>query len=328
MHRSIPESDIIELLQNYYEIEAKSVEPLPFGADRNALVYKAITKSNSNFVKIKYGNHEEIHIAILRLLHDLGIKEIIFPIAARDGNLIKKLDQSKIIVYPFIDGQNGFEKKLTKNQWIELGQTLKKIHAISVPASLRNQLRIELYSSKWRAAVKLLCVKIEAIQSDNKITQEFVNYFRANLDIINCLVNSAEKLSKKISSDSKQFVLCHADIHAGNVLLTSDKSFYIVDWDNPMMAPKERDLMFIGGGVGNVWNSPTETAYFYEGYGEIPIDKTILSYYRHERIIEDIAEFAEDLLTQNQNDKSKTISFKHFKSMFEPNGVIDIAFRN
>ena len=31
---------------------------------------------------------------------------------------------------------------------------------------------------------------------------------------------------------------------------------YIVDWDEPIMAPKERDLMFIGGGVANVWNKP------------------------------------------------------------------------
>lgn len=32
----------------------------------------------------------------------------------------------------------------------------------------------------------------------------------------------------------------------------------IVDWDEPIMAPKERDLMFIGGGVANVWNDPSE----------------------------------------------------------------------
>ena len=28
------------------------------------------------------------------------------------------------------------------------------------------------------------------------------------------------------------------------------------------MAPKERDLMFIGGGVANVWNHPSEEIAF------------------------------------------------------------------
>lgn len=31
------------------------------------------------------------------------------------------------------------------------------------------------------------------------------------------------------------------------------------------MAPKERNLMFIGGGVANVWNNPREEKFFYKG---------------------------------------------------------------
>lgn len=32
----------------------------------------------------------------------------------------------------------------------------------------------------------------------------------------------------------------------GNVLISKNGSIYIVDWDQPVMAPKELDLMFIG----------------------------------------------------------------------------------
>lgn len=142
------------------------------------------------------------------------------------------------------------------------------------------------------------------------------------------MLNSAEKLREKIHTDPNDYVLCHADIHAGNILIASDGAFYIVDWDEPVMAPKERDLMFIGGEVGNVWNLSNEVVYFYEGYGKTDIDKTILSYYRHERIIENIAWYGQDILSLKSNDRSKRISFKHFKSLFDPNGVIDIAFSN
>lgn len=326
MVKPIQEQQIIELLKTNYGIESESVQLLPLGADMNAFVYKANAKSNSYFVKIKCGNHEEIHIAIIHLLHNFGIKEIIFPIATIDGKLLKRLDHSKMIIYPFIDGQNGFEQKLTKSQWIELGKTLKQIHLLSLPVYIQQQLRKEVFSPKWRETVRSLYPQIDLDASDDKIAKDFKNFFKANFDAIHRLVNSAEELSKKIQADSHNYVLCHSDIHAGNILITSDESFYIIDWDEPMMAPKERDLMFIGGGVGNVWNLPTEVAYFYEGYGETDIDKTILSYYRHERIVEDIALFGQDILSRNHNDQSKLVMFKHFKSMFEPNGVVDIAF--
>lgn len=322
----IQEQQILELLKVNYGIDAQSAQLLHLGADANALVYKASAKSNTYFVKIKYGNLEEVHLSILCLLHDAEINEIIFPITTVEGNLLNRQDNFKMIVYPFVDGQNGFDKKLTKTQWIELGKTLKKIHTLSIPADLQQQLRKETFSAKWREIVRSLYPVIESQVSDDEISKALKNFFKLNSDAIHRLVDIAKELSKKIQSDVNQYVLCHSDIHAGNVLITSDNSFYIVDWDDPMMAPKERDLMFIGGGVGNVWNLPQEKAYFYEGYGDVDIDETLLSYYRHERIVVDIAEFCQDILSNNHSDQSRLVMLNHFKAMFEPNGVVEIAF--
>lgn len=330
LKKPIQKHELIKFLKVHYAIEASSVQLLPLGADMDALTYKIDTesKSNSYFLKINYGNYEEISLAVIRLLHDANIKEIIFPIAAVDDQLLTKLNHFSMIIYPFIDGHNGFEQKLTKSQWIELGKTLKKIHTLSVPTSIQQQLRKEEFSPKWREMVRSLDLQIERHTSKDKVTTDFQNFYHLNQKAIDQLVNTAEELCKKIQADSNNYnyVLCHTDIHAGNILLTPNGSFYIIDWDNPMMAPKERDLMFIGGGVGNVWNSADEVAYFYQGYGKSNIDKTILLYYRHERIVEDIALYGQDILALNQNESAKLVSLKHFKSMFEPQGVIDIAF--
>ncbi len=104
-------------------------------------------------------------------------------------------------------------------------------------------------------------------------------------------------------------------------------TIYIVDWDEPIMAPKERDLMFIGGGVGNVWNKPHEEKLFYKGYGKTEIDSTILAYYRHERIVEDIAEYSQELLLTTARGKDRPEMYRQFTGMFEPQGVVDIAFK-
>lgn len=146
-------------------------------------------------------------------------------------------------------------------------------------------------------------------------------------EIIHHLVNRAEVLSQKLQEQSPEYVLCHSDIHGGNVLIDESSSIFIVDWDDPIMAPKERDLMFIGGGVANVWNNPREEEFFYKGYGKTEINRTILAYYRHERIVEDIAEYGQALLLTPDGGKERWTMFEQFKGMFEPNGVVDIALK-
>jgi spectinomycin phosphotransferase len=124
-----------------------------------------------------------------------------------------------------------------------------------------------------------------------------------------------------------EFVLCHSDIHAGNVLISADSAFYIVDWDEPILAPKERDLMFIGGGVGNVWNQPYEEEVFYKGYGQTEVNAEILAYYRCERIVEDIAIYTQELLFPTISSADRAEMYKHLMDQFEPNGVVEIALK-
>ncbi|HAT6977945.1 TPA: aminoglycoside O-phosphotransferase APH(9)-Ia [Legionella pneumophila] len=326
LKKTIPDQQLIELLKVYYGIDIHSVQLMAGGADMNAFGYKADSESNSYFVKLKYGHHDEINLSIIRLLHDSGIKEIIFPIYTRDAKLFQQIDHFKIIVYPFIDAPNGFTQNLTEKQWQQLGKVLRQIHETSVPTAIQQRLRKETYSPKWREMVRSFYNKIGFDDSDDQITTDFKSFFNQNIDSIHRLVDSSEELSKKIQPDLDKYVLCHSDVHAGNVLVVNEESIYIIDWDEPMLAPKERDLMFIGGGIGNVWNKHHEIDYFYEGYGKTNVDKIILSYYRHERIVEDIAVYGQDLLSHDQNDESRLESFKHFKSMFDPNDVVEIAF--
>ena len=90
--------------------------------------------------------------------------------------------------------------------------------------SFQQQLRKETYSTKWREIVRSLYQKIEPDTSDDKITTAFKIFLKKNINAIHQLVNSAEELSKKIQPDSNNYVLCHSDIHAGNVLISADAS--------------------------------------------------------------------------------------------------------
>lgn len=318
---------ISECLKNNYAVSAASITPISGGADIDASLFKAETADQSYFLKLKKGNPKDVEVVLLALLYKSGIKEIIPPIQTLHGSSMQRVDDFSIRLYPFIEGVNGFSQKLSVKQWMALGKALRQVHDFKVPSSLLKSIRHENYSPKCRETVRSFYSHIQD-KPNNKddIALKFLSVMKENRAVIEKLINQAEELSFTIRKPLSQFVLCHSDIHGGNILINETGNLYIVDWDDPIMAPKERDLMFIGGGVANVWNDPKEEAFFYKGYGETEINKFLLAYYRNERIVQDIAEFA-DVLFLNETHKDRREMLKHFINMFNANGVVDIALK-
>ena len=319
---------IIDCLKTHYGIEVVTLMLLPLGADMNASVYKAEAYDRlSYFIKIKRGHHQNISATIIALLHEAGIQQIISPIKSNSGQPIQHIDDFTLIVFPFVEGQDGFSRDLTSDQWITLGKAMRQIHNINVPSQIQRIMRRETYSPKWREVVRSLYGYIVSAPIVDEISLKLITFMKEHAAIIYRLVDRAEELCQQIQNQSSEFVLCHSDIHGGNVLIDRNDFIYIVDWDDPIMAPKERDLMFVGGGIANVWNKPHEEEFFYQGYGSTEINMSVLAYYRYERIVEDIAEFGQQLLFTSAGGQNRVESYKHFIAQFEPQGVVDIAFK-
>lgn len=317
---------IISNLKNSYGIDVTNLISLPLGADAHALIYKVQTPDQTTyFVKLKRGQHD-ISVNLQLLLHDAGIKKIISPIKTLNGQPQLYVNDFTLILYPFIHGQDGFTQNLTDDQWIIFGKALKHIHQFQLPTSISQLIKQEDFSTKWRNKVGSM-YKYRQVLSSDEITSKFLASLKKHKSAILYLVDKAEKLSQVIQKQRVDFVLCHGDIHAGNVFVATNGALYIVDWDQPIMAPKERDLMFIGGGVGNVWNNKHKIELFYTGYGKTIINKKIIDYYRCEHIIEDVAEYYQQLLLDNVEYKNRLTSYNRFIAMFKPSGVVDIALQ-
>lgn len=325
---ALPDQIIIKCLNTNYGIAVATLTFLPIGADTNASIYKAQTfDQTSYFIKLKLGHRHDIGVEIVELLQRARIPQIIPPIKTIHGKSTQPIDDFTLIVYPFVEGQDGFSRSLTDNQWIQLGKALKLVHEVEVPPSIQNRIKHETFSPKWRDAIRSIYAHIEGVPIADETGLKLQKFMKKNMPDIRRLVDRAEQLGKKLQNHSPKFVLCHSDIHGGNVLIHENSEIYIVDWDEPIIAPKERDLMFIGGGVGNIWNKPLEEKLFYNGYGKTEINSTSLAYYRHERIVEDIAIYSQELLLTTAGGKNRIEMYKHFIAMFEPQGVVDIAFK-
>ncbi len=317
---------IEDWLRDFYEIEAAKVERISVGADLDASIYKVQTSDKgSYFVKVVQRRSYDVPMAILELLQGAGVEQLIHPIKTKAGKSAHQVGDLTLIVYPFIQGEDGFSRFLNDEQWIALGKALRQVHEMKVPAALQAKIRRENFSPKWREAIRSFFN--QDISVDDEIALKLWKFLKDNRALIQQLVDRSEELSLKVREKPLKFALCHSDIHGGNVLIEDKNALYIVDWDDPILAPKERDLMFIGGGVGNVWNRPHEEKLFYQGYGQTEVDSDLLAYYRNERIVVDIVEYIQELLLKPAGSKGRTQLYHQFMDMFAPNGVVEIALK-
>lgn len=176
--------------------------------------------------------------------------------------------------------------------------------------------------------VKRFLRQAESDDFNDQVHKKLIAFLRVKKDVIWGLISLAEKHAQTLRTQSQEYILCHSDIHAGNILIDANGDLYIVDWDNPILAPKERDLMFIGGGQGfRGYSIHEEETLFYEGYGQTQIDLVALAYYRYERIIQDTAVFCEHIFSCSGSGEDRKQSLRYLKSNFLPNRTLEIAFK-
>ena len=321
---------LISSLRAEYALPVVQVAFLPIGVDRHTAVYRALAADGTPyFVKLRWGVFDETTVTLPKFLSDQGIVQVIGPLATKAGHLWASLEACKLILYPFIEGHNGYEVDLVDRHWRGLGRALRRIHTVKVPPALRSRIQRETYSSHWRGIVKTFLARLDDAALGDPVAGELATFLKARRDEVLDLVGRAERLAVALQTRAPKYVLCHSDVHAGNILVDSQGALYIVDWDDPIFAPKERDLMFIGAGLGGDGHTPQEEETpFYRGYGQTQIDPVALAYYRYERIVQDIAVFCERIVLANESPEDRAQSLRYLKSNFLPEGTIEIAYNS
>jgi spectinomycin phosphotransferase len=325
---NIPDERIISRLQEEYNLHVTQLTFLPLGADLGTAVYRVVAQGEkAYFLKLRKG-FDEITVTVPLFLKSQNIQEIIPPFETKSKQGWADFGEYKLILYPFIEGKDGFERELTDDHRKAIGSALKGIHTAQIPPNLKRLIPKETFDTKWRESLKSFQALVENKAIEDPTAAKLAAFMKSKRDEINHLIARTEELAAELQSQPLEFVLCHTDIHGGNILIRPDGQLpvlYIVDWDNPLLAPKERDLMFIGGGIDNIWESEQDEAVFYEGYGRTEINLAAMAYYRYERIIEDLAMICEQLLLSDEGGADRERSYGWFTSNFEPGGTIEIA---
>ena len=145
---------IIGCLHDHYGLRISQVIFLPIGADTNSAVYRIDADDDTSyFLKLRRGHFDEVTVAVPAFLHAKDIRQVIAPIATITDQLWVHAHGFDWILYPFFEGQNGYEVALSESQWGALGESMRAVHTTHVPGGLRSRLRREAFAPRWRRIV-------------------------------------------------------------------------------------------------------------------------------------------------------------------------------
>ncbi|NBC70456.1 aminoglycoside phosphotransferase family protein [Paenibacillus sacheonensis] len=306
----IPEKLLRSLLMEQYELVPATLEFLPLGLDYNAAVYHIVSGQQVSYLlKVTSRPLYEPCYLVPSYLNQQGITSVVAPISNSRGALWTQLRDWTVVVYPFIDGESSFEGMLAE-QWNKLGIALKLIHQVILPPEGFHSLRQEMFNPaeyiRWVRTFENHNARFESV---NTIENELRAAWDKNRPTIHAMLTSLKEQAGLLQSRTIPYVICHADLHPANVIRDEAGQVFVIDWDEVMLAPKERDFIFVG--------MPHADAFF-QGYGTTEIDETALAYYRLERDIQDLIECARVVCTMDdfaleEEAKSKSNAVKLFQ---------------
>ena len=322
---AIKDEEIIIALNKNYSIQASQVIFLPIGNDASAFSYRVEAKNgNSYFLKIRRKISNLAGVFVPRLLKDNGMEQVIAPLSTNTQELWVNVAGFAFVLYPFITGNEAMKVGMTDAQWTEFGSILKRIHITELPPDISQYVRRETFVPKWSNLAKELHKQVNTRGFDDPYQKMLAAFWKENNETIQTLIEQAEMIGKRLQRTALEFILCHADIHTANILLTQEQNMFVVDWDDTLLAPKERDLMFV---LSEDTIHTREEQMFFEGYGNAEINQLALAYYRYEWCVQEIGDFGERVfLTKDAGESTKQDSVEGFMKLFSQGDVIEIAF--
>ena len=281
------ESELRRSISRRYAISIAEAHP----AHRQfvAETFTLITGDNRRFFckVIRKPAFVEAAVKSLPVLNELrrsGIPNISAPVRTVDGALYCTAKSSTVIVFDWIDAEQTFDFDRRV-----LGEIIAAVHgtrpAPSIPIAHEEFLFLycDLFPERLAEALSPAGpdpVRVELRELLEVYREEIEQDWRGFL-----------QLARRLTALDPAMVITHGDA-PGNVLVGNGNQHYLVDWDDVMLAPVERDLWFLV-------DDAEFTAGYRSRFPDISINDDLVAYYALTRYFADMFEFIDEILAEH-----------------------------
>ncbi|MDO8551709.1 MAG: phosphotransferase [bacterium] len=296
---SINQLSVKTKLEEEYGLKLAKLTFIPKGECSWGYILEDENKQKS-FLKI-YPNlsvPETAFILTNDLFEKAGIKNIIHTYKTKTGGVRVRIDTFQMALFNYVYGKDGNEQPLTDAHLQQLGKLLKRIHQANS--------RVGEYPIREDFSIPKKDDFIQIISDFGRLPMEIGKEARELRDfIILHKLELFEEYKKLEESRSKllglnlPFVTCHGDPTPGNIRVGVDGEIYLIDWDDPIFAPKEKDLFFF---ADPKYQSVLAS---YEEAGNLEINQEVVDFYRHKWNITEIIDYGNRFLYSNMSEVQK-----------------------
>ena len=343
---TIPQHQLQQQINQNYCTNLQALAFLPIG--EGSWCFHGQGKSEIFIRLVKEKTKAEKTVLLAKFLSDQGLP-VLPSLADKSGNLMGEIEGCGLIIYPFIYGSTLMNRELSNKQASplrrEIGVTVARIHALTELTDNQrysNQLNRNQHSPIRQFDLPredFARFQVESFsilspddyqppirQHDDALVVELSDFIQPRQKALRNLIGVARRLGQTLRLEALDYVLCHGDIHEDNILLSDSGEIFIIDWDNAIFAPKERDLFFFGGNgdyLTGYFGGQTNSA---AAPGTCVVDQTVIDYYVLEWALQEIVDYGSRILFDTHFDmEGRVDAWQQFQRLFEPGQDVDVA---
>ena len=166
---------------------------------------------------------------------------VIAPVLTVEGKVSATAGGHTVTLFPFVEGAPlGRRATWTNDQFATIATAMAELHACT---SLVNNLPIEdSLGLWWGASLEDAWRAFQESPSAGEARSVVLQTVSSHLGEIRRAEAECLRLRELINGGRQDWVLCHCDLNGGNIHADAEGRLSIVDWDEMLLAPMERDL--------------------------------------------------------------------------------------
>ncbi|WP_028923731.1 phosphotransferase enzyme family protein [Pseudonocardia acaciae] len=310
-----------------FGLDLGSVAEVRDGADEAALLWRGDGEDGARYAVKLTGGGTAAGLVVSAHLAEHGVPGVVGPVRTRDGRLYSEREGRRLSVSPWVSGRPALESGMAAEHWVSFGRLLARAHATKVTDAMATDLpREEHDHERWEFAVRSLDARLGGLGlgGGDRLVADLAREWRGAAGLVSSVLERADALGERLSAGWAPGVVCHGDPHLGNLLLGPHGRVWLIDWDDAVLAPRERDLMFVFGGVLYfALVGPEELGRFMDGYGPVEVNPERMAYYRCVRALEDLAVPAAQVLDAHRHgDRERADALAIVRGVLSPTGLV------